>query len=53
LGISANRVAHHLPTDRCQNDPDLAAVVDAWPNLPEAIKSGVFAIVKAATRQNP
>jgi hypothetical protein len=44
-----------LPNDTCQNppisatlaDPDLAAVVDAWPALPEAIKAGILAIVKA------
>jgi len=41
-------VAHLLPTDTCQNYPDLAAVVDAWPDLPEAIKAGILAMVKAA-----
>jgi hypothetical protein len=25
--------------------PDLAAIVDAWPDLPEAIKAGIVAIV--------
>ncbi len=29
-------------------DPDLAAVVDAWPDLPEAMKAGIVAMVKAA-----
>jgi len=28
--------------------PDLAAVVDAWPELAEAIKAGIVARVKAA-----
>ncbi len=28
--------------------PDLAAVVDAWPELPEVIKAGIMAMVKAA-----
>jgi hypothetical protein len=27
----------------------LAAVVDAWPELPEAIKAGILAMVKAAS----
>jgi hypothetical protein len=31
-------------------DTDLAAVVDAWPELPEAIKAGILAMVKAAAR---
>jgi hypothetical protein len=29
-------------------DPNLAAVVDAWPGLPEAIRAGILAMVKAA-----
>jgi len=29
-------------------DPDLAAVVDTWPKLPEAIRVGVLAIIRAA-----
>jgi hypothetical protein len=31
-------------------DTDLAAVVDAWPALPEAIKAGILAMVKAAAK---
>jgi hypothetical protein len=41
-------LAHHLPTDTCQIDPDLGDVVAAWPALPEAIKTGILAMVKAA-----
>jgi hypothetical protein len=26
-------------------DPELAAVVDAWPALPEAIKAGILAMI--------
>ncbi len=29
-------------------DPNLAAVVDAWPTLPEAIKVGILAMIRAA-----
>ena len=29
-------------------DPELAAVVAAWPDLPPAIRAGVVALVKAA-----
>jgi hypothetical protein len=47
LRSRAEQVAHHLPTDTCQTDPDLAAVVDAWPELPEAIKVGILAMIKA------
>jgi hypothetical protein len=27
---------------------ELASVIDAWPTLPEALKSGIVAMVKAA-----
>jgi hypothetical protein len=30
------------------NDPDLAAVVAAWPELPEAIRAGIVAMVETA-----
>jgi hypothetical protein len=29
-------------------DADLTAVVDAWPELPEAIKAGIVAMIRAA-----
>jgi hypothetical protein len=40
-----------LPTDTCQidHDHDLGHVMAAWPELPEAIKAGILAMVKAAT----
>jgi hypothetical protein len=28
--------------------PELAALIDAWPNLPEPIKAGILALVQAA-----
>ncbi len=31
-------------------DADLAAIIDAWPALPEAIKAGISAMVNAARR---
>jgi hypothetical protein len=31
-------------------DADLGAVVEAWPNLPEPIRAGILAMVKAAQR---
>jgi len=33
-----------------EDNPELAAVVAAWPGLPEAIKAGIVAMVKAANR---
>jgi hypothetical protein len=45
-----------MPIDTCQtesprptpSDPDLAAVIAAWPALPEPIKAGIVAMIKAA-----
>ncbi len=34
-------------TAQPMNSPDLAAVVEAWPDLPEALKAGIVAMVKA------
>jgi len=42
----------HLPNGTCKTDPDLAAVVDAWPDLPEAVKTGILAMVKASHRSH-
>jgi len=42
--LRATRVA----TPRLPDDPDLAAVVAAWPDLPDALRAGILAIIKAA-----
>jgi hypothetical protein len=36
-----------MATDSCQIDPDLLAILEAWPTLPEALKAGIVAMVKA------
>jgi hypothetical protein len=33
-----------------QIDPDLARLIDAWPTLPEAIRTGILAMVTAAAK---
>ena len=40
-------VGPHLATDTCQTYPDLATVVNAWDRLPEAVRAGIVAMVKA------
>jgi hypothetical protein len=48
LRLSPEAVAHHLPTDTCQTDPDLPTVIAAWDRLPAAVKAGIVAMVRAA-----
>lgn len=38
--------------DFAQIDPDLAMLLDAWPTLPEPVKAGILAMVKAAKGKN-
>jgi hypothetical protein len=38
-----------MATDTRQTDPELTAVVDAWDRLPDAIRAGIVAMVKAAS----
>jgi len=33
--------------------PELQAVVNAWPELPEALKAGIMAMVKASAGSKP
>jgi hypothetical protein len=49
FGESKQSVAPHLPTDTCKIDPELAAIAEAWPNLPEAVKASILMLVKAAS----
>jgi hypothetical protein len=44
------RLARTHPTDTCQTNPDLAVVIAAWDRLPEAVRAGIVAMVKAAVR---
>ena len=40
----------YMPKDACKIRPDLAVIVAAWSDLPEAIKAGILAMVKASNR---
>ena len=44
----SDRLSLHLPYGT-EFPPDLAAVVAAWPDLTEALKAGILAMVKAAS----
>ena len=47
LRSETHRSAHHLPT-RADLPPELAEIADAWPGLPEPVKAGILAMVRAA-----
>jgi hypothetical protein len=39
---------HHFPTEACSSPVELAAIVAAWPRLPEAVKAGILALIQAS-----
>ena len=41
-------IARHLPTDTWKTNSDLATLVAAWAELPEAIRAGIIEMAKAA-----
>jgi hypothetical protein len=49
LGEDAPSLAHHLPTDTCRLNPDLAIVIETWEKLPEPVRAGIVAMVKATS----
>ena len=49
LRISTPPVSHPIPTDTCKTSPDLAIVVENWDRLPEAVRAGIVAMVRAAS----
>jgi len=44
----SGRLSPPLPRGPVATPPDLAAVIDAWPALPEPIRAGILAMVRAA-----
>jgi hypothetical protein len=58
-GMQSASVAHGAPLDPLRIhrhlsdtplDPDLALIVDAWDRLPAAVKAGIVAMVRAASK---
>src|SRR5262245_50410193 len=45
-------VGPHLATDICQTDSDLASVYEAWDRLPEAVRAGIVAMVRASAKRD-
>jgi len=45
-------LAHHLPTDVRQLPQDLKKVVDLWDNLPQSVRAGIVAMVKASVQKD-
>jgi hypothetical protein len=47
LRLTPSPFAPHLPHRGAELPPDLAAVVAAWPDLPDPIRAGILATVRA------
>lgn len=48
MGAGVGEACQNLPQD-CETPPGLAEVIEAWDDLPEAIRAGILAMVKAST----
>ena len=46
-GVSGEH-ASKSPAVAAEISQDLQAIIDAWPSLPEAIRAGIVALVRAA-----
>jgi hypothetical protein len=42
----AQQLAQQLAQRTPQADPDLLAIIERWPALPEAVKAGILAMVR-------
>ena len=40
-----------VSADCSPTDPDLAHILDAWPTLPQAVRAGILALVRAAAAE--
>jgi len=49
VSSEAGADAGAVETKLAQFSPDLQSLIDAWPTLPEAIKAGILAMVRAAS----
>jgi hypothetical protein len=48
--VVSGDAASKSPAVAAEIAPDLQALIDAWPALPDAIKAGILAMVAAASR---
>jgi hypothetical protein len=46
---SSDKLDNKLSDKLAPTDPELAEVVEAWPSLPQAMRSGFVAMVRAFT----
>src|SRR5205823_528763 len=51
LRHSSRSSAHQLPTDTRQTPSDLAFVIERWAELPEAVRAGIVAMVRASGKR--
>jgi len=46
-----NKLSNKPAGELGETDPELTAVVNAWPQLPDAIRSAILALVRASIEQ--
>ena len=50
LSVDGGADSGALGGQSCPIDPALASLIGAWPTLPEPIKAGILAMIRAARR---
>jgi hypothetical protein len=48
LSVEGGAKSGALATEPRSTDPGLANLIDAWPKLPEPIRAGILAMIRAA-----
>ena len=54
--LDSQALSEHAPDERTKKrtkDTELTALVEAWPTLPEAIRAGILAMVRASRSKEP
>lgn len=47
--LPADKISRQTEPSGC--DPDLKVILNAWESLPDALRTGILAMVKAATKR--
>jgi hypothetical protein len=50
LRISGSEFVHSVPTDTCKSYPELREIMDAWVELPDAVRASLLMLVRATVK---